>query len=147
MKRTIVWVVAILACAGGAMFVVSAQGEQGMMDGNRPMMQKGMGMMGEHKGTMEPNSMMMEKCMTMMHEKGMEHMAMHPMMHSQMVATSHGGVIIMIGPKLLKYDKDLNLVKETEIKIDWQAWRKSMMEHRKAMMEHHTMMQKEEETK
>ena len=34
----------------------------------------------------------------------------------QMVATSDGGVIVMAGHKLFKYDKDLNLVKEVELK-------------------------------
>jgi hypothetical protein len=125
MKRAIYWTVVILTFAAGVYVVLGAQGQEGMMGG----------MMGQHKGMMEPNSMMMEKCMTMMREKGMGHMGMHPMMHSSMVATSHGGVIVMIGPKLLKYDKDLNLVKETEIKIDWKAWHKSMMEHHNMMMQ------------
>ncbi|MDD4908163.1 MAG: hypothetical protein PHJ00_03785 [Candidatus Omnitrophica bacterium] len=34
----------------------------------------------------------------------------------QMVASNDGGVIILAGNKLMKYDKDLNLVKEVEIK-------------------------------
>ena len=37
-------------------------------------------------------------------------------MQKQMVATSDGGVIVMAGHKLFKYDKDLNLVKEVELK-------------------------------
>ena len=45
-------------------------------------------------------------------------MGMMGMMPKQMVATSDGGVIVLIGNKLLKYDKDLNLVKETELKTD-----------------------------
>jgi hypothetical protein len=40
------------------------------------------------------------------------------MMNKSMVATSDGGVIVMAGNKLLKYDKDLNLQKEVELKID-----------------------------
>jgi len=43
---------------------------------------------------------------------------MRPMMGRQMVATSDGGVIVMAGDKLFKYDKNLNLVKETEINIE-----------------------------
>ena len=31
------------------------------------------------------------------------------------VATADGGVVVMQGPRLLKYDKDLNLVKEVEL--------------------------------
>ena len=44
-------------------------------------------------------------------------MAMNMMgfMPKQMVATTDGAVIILAGNKLLKYDKDLNLVKEVEI--------------------------------
>jgi len=41
-----------------------------------------------------------------------------PMMGKvQMVATDEGGVIVLAGGKLLKYDADLNLVKEVEIKM------------------------------
>jgi hypothetical protein len=36
---------------------------------------------------------------------------------SQMVATNDGGVIVLMGPKLMKYDADLNLVKEVEVKM------------------------------
>ena len=41
---------------------------------------------------------------------------MKEMMHPSMVATPDGGVIVLAGPKLAKYDKDLNLVKEVELK-------------------------------
>lgn len=47
---------------------------------------------------------------------------MNPMMMGMMggkeslVATSDGGIVVLAGPKLLKYDKDLNLIKEVEIK-------------------------------
>ena len=36
---------------------------------------------------------------------------------AQMVATDEGGVIVLAGNKLMKYDADLNLVKEAEIKM------------------------------
>jgi hypothetical protein len=47
-------------------------------------------------------------------------MAMQMMgaMQKQMVATNDGGVIVLAGNKLLKYDKDLNLVKEIEVKTE-----------------------------
>ena len=35
-----------------------------------------------------------------------------------MVASNDGGVIVMMGNKLYKYDKNLNLVKEADIKTD-----------------------------
>lgn len=39
-------------------------------------------------------------------------------MGKQMVATSDGGVVVLSGNKLYKYDKELNLKKEVEIKKD-----------------------------
>ncbi len=52
-----------------------------------------------------------------MHGKGMHAMGMRPKMGAKnMVATSDGGVVIMVGGKIIKYDKDLNLVKEVEFK-------------------------------
>jgi prephenate dehydrogenase len=121
MKQTIIAGVIVLAVAAGTYVAAAKETAQDMM-------QKGMGMM-------DGNSMMMQKGMGMMHEKSMDAMGMHPMACSSMVAASDGGVIIMMGPKLLKYDKDLNLVKQVEIKIDWEAWHKTMMEHRKMMMQ------------
>ncbi|MBN1131342.1 MAG: hypothetical protein JXA71_20315 [Chitinispirillaceae bacterium] len=41
---------------------------------------------------------------------------MHGAMCSKMVAAGNGGVIILMGNRLLKYDANLTLVKETEIK-------------------------------
>jgi hypothetical protein len=35
----------------------------------------------------------------------------------QMVSTDEGGVIVLTGNKLMKYDADLNLVKEVEVKM------------------------------
>ena len=46
------------------------------------------------------------------------------MMAKQMVATGDGGIIVLTGNKLLKYDKDLNLIKEVEIKMDMKMMRK-----------------------
>ena len=47
-------------------------------------------------------------------------MKMNPMMMQMMhkenlVATSDGGVVVLSGPRLMKYDKDLTLVKEVEL--------------------------------
>lgn len=66
---------------------------------------------------------------------GMMMNGMGSMMSSiAMVVTQDGGVIVMIGNELLKYDKDLNLVKKTEIKFDFENWQKMMMQHRNMMM-------------
>jgi hypothetical protein len=57
-----------------------------------------------------------------------KHEMMKMMMTRSMVASNDGGVIVMMGNKLMKYDKDLNLLKEAEIKVDIKA----MMEKMKA---------------
>jgi hypothetical protein len=67
---------------------------------------------------------------------------MHPMMMGQsLVATEDGGVVVMIGNKLQKYDKDLVLQKEVEIEVDmkgmWKAMKENMKECRSA---HEEMM-------
>ena len=56
-------------------------------------------------------------------------------MGKELVATTDGGVVVLIGNKLMKYDANLNLVKETEIKIDKEAMQKMQMEKRPMMME------------
>ena len=72
------------------------------------------------------------------HDKGMKHakmaghlmkaMMMQKMMQKELVATSDGGVVVLVGNKLMKYDKNLNLKAEAEIKIDKSEWKK-MMKH------------------
>jgi hypothetical protein len=47
-------------------------------------------------------------------------------MMNNLVATSDGGVVVMIGNKLYKYDKNLNLVKEAEIKVDFRGMQRMM---------------------
>ena len=42
-------------------------------------------------------------------------MKMHAMMKN-VVATSDGGIVVVTGDDIIKYDKDLNLVKEVEMK-------------------------------
>ena len=48
------------------------------------------------------------------------------MMGKSLVATSDGGVIVLIGNKLQKYDKNLVLQKEAEIKMDTAGMQKMM---------------------
>ena len=50
-------------------------------------------------------------------DKPMGKMCCAMMGKTQMVATDEGGVIVLAGQKLMKYDADLNLVKEVEIKM------------------------------
>lgn len=73
---------------------------------------KGMGMMGS--GMMKDD--MMGKGGMMGGKEMMMHGMMMKMMEKSVVATSDGGVIVMTANKLIKYDKDLNLVKEVELK-------------------------------
>jgi hypothetical protein len=47
-------------------------------------------------------------------------------MGKSLVATADGGVIVWLGNKLFKYDKDLVLQKEVEIKIDMESMQKMM---------------------
>jgi hypothetical protein len=47
---------------------------------------------------------------------------------STMIATSDGGVVVRQGVKIYKYDKELNLVKEVELKMDMDAMAKAMNE-------------------
>ena len=90
---------------------------------------RGGGMMG--RGMMNGNERMQQMGRGMMNEGGMT----GPMMHNgSLVATPDGGVIVMMGNELMKYDKDLNLTKQIEIKFDWEGWQKMMMEHRNMMM-------------
>lgn len=48
---------------------------------------------------------------------GMGKMCAMMMGKTQMVATDEGGVIVLAGHKLMKYDADLNMVKEVEVKM------------------------------
>lgn len=59
---------------------------------------------------------------------GMEHGMMMKMMEKTVVATSDGGIVIVAGNKISKYDKNLNLVKEIELKMDMECLQKSMHE-------------------
>jgi len=56
----------------------------------------------------------------------MHHMMMGSMMSKAIAPTTDGGVIVLAGDKLIKYDKDLNLVKEVEVKMDMEGMQKKM---------------------
>lgn len=80
----------------------------------------------------------------MMHKKGMMKMcSMYKMMKAEMIATKDGGVIVMVGNKLLKYDRNLNLKKEVEIKIDTEGMQNMMKEMMEKCPMHKTMMRKD----
>jgi hypothetical protein len=70
------------------------------------------------------------------------HMMMGPMMGKSMIATSDGGVVVMIGDKLMKFDKDLNLVKEVKIKMDFEGMLKKTDQPTKECPMHKSTEQK-----
>ncbi|MBM3251888.1 MAG: hypothetical protein FJZ11_03805, partial [Candidatus Omnitrophica bacterium] len=76
---------------------------------------------------MGPEGLMMpqqgQKEMPMMHQMMMK----KKMMDNSMVATTDGGVVVMVGNKLYKYDKNLNLIKETEIKMECPMMQEKML--------------------
>jgi hypothetical protein len=63
----------------------------------------------------------MKMCLCPMHK-----MMMKNMMKMEVTATQDGGIVVLMGDKMVKYDKNLNQVKEVVVRID--------MEHVKAMM-------------
>ena len=107
MKKICIAVVAAV-CAAGLFSAAFAQAQKA----------------GEEEVGMMPGGMMGTEAMMMHKDKtvrmgGIRGMMMHPMMMgSSLVATEDGGIVVMFGNKLMKYDKDLNLKKEVELKID-----------------------------
>ena len=63
------------------------------------------------------------------------------MMNRSMVPTEDGGIVVMIGNKLYKYDKDLNLKKEVEMEIGYSEMHNMM----KKMHTMGTVTEKEKE--
>ncbi len=116
MKRILAVVTVLILTVSGLALAQMNKGKEMMGD-------KGMGMM---KGDMMDKGGMM----------GGKMMGMCPMMQSMMqksvVATSDGGIIIVTWNKLTKYDKDLNVVKEVEVKMDMEGMQK-MMDNMKGM--------------
>ncbi|MGD0078635.1 MAG: hypothetical protein ABSB91_08450 [Sedimentisphaerales bacterium] len=132
MKNTVTAMIAILLIAGVAYFAFATEQTSAMAGKQKEscaMPCKGM----MHKGMMHKE--MMGMCP--MHSMMCEHM-----MKKEIIATEDGGVIIMCCNKLYKYDKDLNLVKEVELKID-QDMKAMMGNMQKECMEKCQMMKME----
>ena len=62
----------------------------------------------------------------------------------QMVAVKDGGVIVLTGNKLLKYDQDLNLIKEVEIKMDMKMMHENWQHMKEKCSKDKKMMDKDE---
>jgi len=88
-------------------------------------------------------SMEMGKGMMMGKGMGCDCGKMCMMMQKQMIATSDGGVIVLAGNKLYKYDKNLNLVKEAEIKMDVEGMNKMMGQMKEKCTKKMQMMQEQ----
>jgi hypothetical protein len=75
---------------------------------------------------------MMDKGMMgqgMMKKGMMSQGMMGSMLEKKLVATQDGGVVVWVGNKLIKYDKDLKLVKEVELKVDMPKMQQKMKEN------------------
>jgi len=105
--KKVLFVIGILLIAGSTIFLNAQDqnAQQGGMQGSGTMMGGGMDMMAS-SGTCTMCGMMM--------------------MGSKMVATADGGVVVMMGNKIMKYDKDLKKVKDTT--VDIQEVQQSMMQ-------------------
>ena len=109
---------------GAMAFAAGAQQGGGMGQGGMGM-HHGMGpaAMGSHMMRMMDSSGMMDSCC--MWGMGM----MHMMRPSFVLSTQDGGFVVFMGNKIMKYDKNLDLKKEVEMKIDTTAmekWRQRM---------------------
>ena len=80
------------------------------------------GMKGDGMGMMKDGGMGKENMM--MGGK----MMMHARMNKSIVATSDGGIVVMSGNKLTKYDKNLKVIKEVELATDMEGMQKMMTE-------------------
>ena len=120
MKKSMIAVAVIIIVGTSGLAIAQMDKDKEMMGDKAEMMDgKGgmMGMMG--KGMM--NGKMMGMCPMM-----------KSMMDKNVVATSDGGIVVVAGNKLTKYDKDLNVVKEVELKMDMEGMQK-MMDNMKSM--------------
>ena len=64
---------------------------------------------------------------------GMGMAPMHGMVLTSGISTSGENVYVLVGTQLMKYDANLNLVKEVEVKVDYAKASKMMQEMRKQM--------------
>jgi hypothetical protein len=109
MKRFLPFTFVIFLAAGIAYLAFAAEPTSAMAgkhDESKAMMCKDM----KHNEMMERKGMM---GMCPAHMMMREHV-----MKKEIIATQDGGVIVIAAGKLYKYDKDINLVKEVEMKCD-----------------------------
>jgi hypothetical protein len=123
-----VLVVVVAVAMIGSYVALAQQNRDGSMRGG--MMDRGprQTMMGGDDNSMSPGGMhdMMAQCMA------------QSMAHEAMVATSDGGVVVLAAGKLIKYDSSLGLVKEVDLKVDYESMQAKMQK----MMQNMPMMQR-----
>jgi hypothetical protein len=132
MKRLIGPIALVLVIGLGSYALFAQQQDPSQGQSQPGMMGRGMGgggMMGQ-RGMMGSNGGMMP----MGSMRGMMTQAMAgSISHEAMVATSDGGVVVWTGGKLKKYDSNLNLVKEVELKVDYEAMQQRMQKMMESM--------------
>ncbi len=116
-KGIVIGTLAVLLVA----VIVTERVQLAMADPDEPGMMKAKAMT-----EMGSGCMMMSSTGKMMCGCPMHGMMMKSMMGCQMVAIEDGGVVVMHCGKMTKYDKDLNMVKEVEMKMDVEAMKKTM---------------------
>jgi hypothetical protein len=127
-------VVLVVAAASSYLAIGGQQGNDPMGGGMMGGGMMGGGMMnrgGPQQGMMGNNPNMMPMMRGMM-AQGMA----QSITQEGLVATSDGGVVVLAGGKLMKYDSSLNLVKEVELKVDYE----NMQQRMQKMMESVPMM-------
>lgn len=65
---------------------------------------------------------------------------MHPLMSRSLVETKDGGIVVMTGNRLMKFDKDLNFIKEVELPADRETIQKMKMRGMRDCPWHKKMM-------
>ena len=106
----------LIKTAFAGCFIISlCLAQQGNDTGN------GMGQDGMRQGGMRHGGMMDSSAMCGM-------MMMHFMKPSTAFSTQDGGFVVIMGNKIRKYDKNVELKKEVEMKVDTTAMRKMMQQ-------------------
>lgn len=132
MRRMVFTLIFTALFMAGGSITFSQESEKTKPSTSEEKMMMGQAMEG---GMMGAKGMMMRPQGKMMMMSSMYGM----MMGKYIVATKDGGVVVMVGNKLLKYDKNLELKKEVEIEIDMPNMQK-MREKCFKMMEQGGMM-------
>ena len=127
MKRVVAVAVMVLFLMGFATMLMAQEAET---DANT-----GASMVEQEEGSVEMDKMEKMGKMGWMKKKmmhGKKYMGaakkfmMDSMMQKKIVATKDGGVVVLFGNKLFKYDKNLNLKKEVEIPMDMKCMKDMM---------------------